>query len=155
MKIIIYGVLIAAALMMPTKPLELGKLKPVEVIQIDNRGGRIQIKTDTGDSGDGKTVELAIRDLQETTAGTVYLDTAEYALLPKDAAVVEQMTPYLKRSVRLCQWEGEMKLDEVAVYLDAHGPKLKLKDYRMGMQLEILKEENGIMRLQEKTSKKV
>ena len=155
MKIVIYGVLIAVALMIPTKPLELGKLKPVEVIQIIHSEELIQIKTDTGDSGKGKTVELAIQDLQKTTAGTVYLDTAEYVLVAKDQAVAEGMLPYLKETVRLCQWEGEMKLDEVAEYLDAHSPKMKLKDYRAGMLLEILKEENGSIRLQEKTSKKV
>ena len=155
MRIAVYGVVIAAALMIPTKPLELGKLKPVEVIQIDQQGDLIQIKTDTGDLGQGKTVELAIRDLQETTAGMVYLDTAEYVLLPKDESVVGQVSPYLKNGVRLCQWEGEMKLDEVAVYLDAHSPKIKLEAYRLGMQLEVLTEENGRIRLQEKISKKV
>ena len=155
MRIAVYGVLIAAALMIPTKPLELGKLKPVEVIQIDHQGDLIQIKTDTGDSGQGKTVELAIRDLQETTAGTVYLDTAEYVLVPKDESGVEQMSPYLKNGVRLCQWEGEIKLDEVAEYLDVHNPKMKLKGYRLGMELEVLKAEKGRIRLQEKISKKV
>ena len=155
MKIALYGFLIAAAMMIPTKPLELGKLKPVEVIQIDYRGDLVQIKTDTGDSGQGKTVELAIRNLRETTAGTVYLDTAEYVLLPKNESVVERMSPYLKKNVRLCLWRGEMKLDEVAAYLDAHSPKMKLKDYRAGMQLEVLKEEKGRIRLEEKISKKV
>ena len=156
MKILAYGILIAAALLVPTTPQELDKLKPVEVIRIDKRGEFMLLETDTGDSGRGKTVNQAIADLQETAAGTVYLDTAEYVLLPgEEEPVLCQLVPYLKGSVRLCHWEGDVKLDEAAKYLDTHRPKMKLKDYRAGIHPEVLKEENGRIRLKGKISKKV
>ena len=148
MKMMLYGILIALSLLVPTRPLELGKLKPVELIRIDKTGDRILIETDTGVWGQGKTVNQAIRDLQDTTAGTVYLDTAEYVLLPEDENLLHQMEPYLRGIVVLCRWEGEIKLDEAAKYLDAHKPETKLKAYQSGMQLETLTGENGRLHLE-------
>lgn len=150
MKMLIYGILIAAALAVPTRTLELGKLKPVEVIRIEKTGEMIRIETDTGDSGEGGTVNQAIWDLQETTAGRVYLDTAEYILLGADETVLNQISPYLKDAIRVCKCAGEIKLDETAVFLDVHRPKIKLKDYQKGMELQVLEEENGVLRLREK-----
>ena len=151
MKKVLYGLLIAAALAVPTRPLELGKLKPMEVIRIDRQGEFILLETDTGDSGRGRTVEQAIWNLRETTAGTVYLDTAEYVLLPEQHdEVLTQLTPYLKKSMQLCRWTGEIELEKAAKYLDNHSPNMRLKDYRPGMPLKVLKGEKGGLRLQEK-----
>ena len=150
MKMVIYGILIAAALLVPTRPLELGKLKPVEVIRIEKRGQQVIIETDTGDSGHGKTVNQAVWDLRETTAGMVYLDTAEYILLPKDETVLKQVIPYLRNSVRLCHWEGEIKLEEVGEYLDVHRPSVRLKQYAERVPLQTLEAKNGRLRLREK-----
>lgn len=154
MKLILYGILIAAALLVPKRPLELGKLKPVEVIRIEQVGEQFVVETDTGDSGRGATVSQAVWNLRETTAGTVYMDTAEYVLLPADERVLVQIAPHLRGSVRLCHWQGEIKLEETGKYLDVHKPSVMLKQYKMGMPLQILKGENGRLHLQEKTIEK-
>ena len=154
MKRILYCILIVAAWVVPTRPLELGKLKPVEVIRIEQNGDQIVIETDTGDSGRGMTINQAIWNLRETTAGTVYLDTAEYILIPKDETIAEQISPYLKNTVRLCNWEGEMKLEEVAQYLNAHKPRMVLKQYNVGMPLQTLVGERGKFQLLEKNIEK-
>ena len=150
MKMVIYGILIASAMLVPTRPLELGKLKPVETILIEKRDDGILIKTDTGDIGRGRTVNQAIWNLHETTAGTVYLDTAEYLLLPSDETVLKQMYPYLRKTVRISQWAGEVELEEAAKYLDVHKPNVQLKAYQEGISLQVLEEENGRFRLREK-----
>lgn len=150
MKMTIYAILIAAAFLIPTRPLELGKLKPVEVIKIEKQGERILIETDTADTGIGKTVKQAIWNLHETAAGTVYLDTAEYILLPPDETLPDDISPYLRENVRACRWEGKMKLEEAAEYLDAHRPRMKLKDYQTGVPLQTLVWKNGRFHLQEK-----
>ena len=152
MKRVIYGILIAGAMAIPTRPLELGKLKPVEVVRIDKRGEQILIETDLGDSGSGKTVAEAILDLKERTPGTVYLDTAEYALIPKDETILTQIAPYLQEKVRICHWEGEMEIERVAEYLDVHRPNVKLKDYQTGSLLQTLEWKKDSFYLCEKST---
>lgn len=154
MKMIIYGILIVSAMLVPTRPLELGKLKPVEVIRVEKNDEGILIETDTGDSGRGRTVNQAVWNLHETTAGTIYLDTAEYILLPMDETVLMEVCPYLRGDIRICHWVGEMKLEEAAKYLDAHRPNMRLKEYRAGTLLQVLEGENGRFRLREKNIKK-
>jgi len=149
-KIMIYCILIVLAMLVPTRPLELGKLKPVEVIRIAQDDEQIVIETDTGDTGRGRTVNQAIWNLHETTAGTVYLDTAEYVLLPANEAVLKEIAPYIRENVCLCQWEGEIKMDDVGEYLDVHKPSVKLKKYAEGIPLQMLKGKNGRLQLQEK-----
>ena len=155
MKRIVYGVLIAEALLVPTTPQELGKLKPVEVVKLNKEKGEIQIETDTGDTGRGETIELALRELKETTPGTIYLDTAEYVLLPMQAEeLLDQLSPHLKQSVRICLWKGEIDMNEVSTYLDAHRPGNEMKHYKVGMSLQTLSSENGVLKLNEKTVEK-
>lgn len=151
MKKIVYGILIAAAMLVPTRPQELGKLKPVELIRVEKDGDMILIETDTGDAGRGLTVNQALWDLQATTAGLVYLDTAEFLLISGDGtACVDTLRPYLKESVRICMSEGEMKLEEVAAYLNIHKPGVQLKEYQNGVLLQTLASENGRLNLREK-----
>ena len=155
MKRMIYGALVAAALLIPTTPQELGKLKPVEVVKLNKEEGMIRIETDTGDSGLGETVELALRELKETTPGTIYLDTAEYVLLSKQGEeLLHQLSPHLKASVRICYWEGEIDLKETTAFLDAHKPRNEMKHYKAGMPLQTLSSENGVLKLKEKSVEK-
>ena len=153
MKMIIYAILITSAMLVPTRPLELGKLKPVEVIRVSRSDEGVLIETDTGDSGRGRTVNQAIWNLHESTAGVVYLDTAEYLLVPPDEMVLKQISPYLRESIRICQWTGEMKLEAAAKYLDVHKPDVQMKEYRVGTALQVLETENGRFCLHEKISK--
>ena len=154
MKRLVYGALVAAALMVPTAPQELGKLIPVEVIKIGQADGTVLIETDTGDAGRGATVEAALRDLSATAPGTIYLDTAEYVLIPEgEKELLGPLTGSLKESVKLCCWEGTINMEEVAVFLDAHTPGTNLKEYQKGMPLQTLAAENGRLKLKEKTVK--
>ena len=135
--------------------LDKGKLKPVEVVKLNKEKGVIQIETDTGDTGRGETIELALRELKETTPGTIYLDTAEYVLLPKQAEeLINQLSPHVKQSVRICYWEGEIDLKETTAFLDAHRPRNDMKHYKAGMPLQTLSSENGVLKLNEKTVEK-
>ena len=155
MKRMSYGALVAAALLIPTTPQELGKLKPVEVVKLNKEEGMIRIETDTGYSGLGETVELALRELKETTPGTIYLDTAEYVLLPKQGEeLTHQLSPHLNPSVRICTWEGNIHLNEASGYLNAHKPRNEMKHYKAGMPLQILSSENGVLKLKEKSVEK-
>lgn len=143
-KLAIYGVLLAAALMIPTKATELGKMKPVETVCIHLDNHIVVIETDTEDIGRGVTVADALHDLRETTAGIIYLDTAEYLLVKEGAEIhIPELAAHLRDTVWICGAEGEIKLKDVASFLSVHKPSVKLKEWREGGMLEVLEEENG------------
>lgn len=150
-KLIIYGALFIAALMIPTRATELGKMKPVETVCIYKDRNMVVIETDTEDMGRGKTVSDALLNLKETTAGTVYLDTATYLLVMEDAEpYIPEIAGYLKKTVWICGAEGEIEVKDAASFLSVHKPEVKLKDWRKGTELEVLKEEKGRLILTEK-----
>ena len=154
-KLIIYGILLVAAVMVPTRTTELGKLKPVETLGIYQENGQVVLETDTGDIGRGVTVYKAIENLKETTAGIIYLDTADYLVIMHGGEpFVKHLTSYLKDSVRICQGEKGLDIGETAFYLSVHTPTTKIKDYREGMQLENLRLEQGRLLLDENKSRK-
>ncbi len=153
-KIVVYAALLAAALLLPSKGTDVGKLLPVEVLAVDQKDGWVVLETDTQDAGMGRTVKEAVENLKETTAGIVFLDTADYLLVsPQAADAVEALRPYLKKSVRLCTVEGQADLEAAAAFLAVHPPRTRLKAYRDGMNLQTLRCENGRMILTEKSEK--
>ena len=154
MKRILCAVLVIAAFLVPTTPQELGRLKPVEVIKVDVQGSQIWLQTDTEDTGQGGTVEQALADLRASASGTIYLDTAQYLLVPEGREdLIFQMTPYLKSTVQPCCWEGEVPMEKTARFLDCHSPEYTLKQYKPGMNLQTLIAENERLRLVEKDRK--
>lgn len=89
----------------------------------------VLIETDTGDRGSGATVAAALQNLKATTAGTIFLDTADFLIVTGDGmAAMEQVKPYLKGTVRVCRGEVKMDLEEAARFLVVHKPKIRLKE---------------------------
>ena len=74
-KIIVYLLLLAAVLLLPVQGTDVGKLLPVEVLQIYKEEDSVVLTTDVGASGVGATVDAAIENLKATAAGIIFLDT--------------------------------------------------------------------------------
>lgn len=130
MKWIFYLVALGAALLVPVERSDVGKLQPIEVVSLSAERAQIIVRTDTGDEGKGATVDEAIRNLKDTTAGIVYLDTAEYLLVYEGASgAVSEMRRHLKEKVMVCAAEGEMDLGLAAGYLDVHSPHTTLQQW--------------------------
>jgi len=145
---ILYGVLLAAALLAPTDDVKLGKMKPVETVSIRTQEGRVLIETDTEDMGSGETFKEALKDLEKTTPGRIYLDTAQYLLIGEEAeGMVPELEAMLKDGTRLCKREGEVDMKTVGEYLRQHTPEMKLKNWKQGDRLEVLTAENGRLKL--------
>lgn len=145
---ILYGVLLAAALLAPTDDVELGKMKPVETVSIRTQEGRVLIETDTEDMGSGETLKEALKDLEKTTPGRIYLDTAQYLLIEEEAeGMVPELEAMLKDGTRLCKREGEVDMKTVGEYLRQHTPEMKLKNWKQGDRLQVLTAENGRLKL--------
>lgn len=145
---LIYGALLAAALAVPTDAVELGKIKPVETVSIRMLEGNVIVETDTEDSGIGATIEDALQDLRETTAGAIYLDTAEYLIVDQECLdQLPALSRVVKPNVRICERRGDVDVKEAGVFLREHSPKMRLKNWKQGEKLQVLEGENGRMKL--------
>lgn len=143
-KILLYILLLGAALILPVEGTDVGKLLPVELVQLDKMGDTVVISTDAGATGTGETVKAAIRDMEKTAAGIVFLDTADYLLVTESAMEeVESIKEHLKPSVRVCIQHVEMNLKDAAAYLSVHRPEHRLRSCQDPQSLQILTEESG------------
>ena len=130
--------------MLPMRGTDVGRLHPVELVQIYKEEDVIVVATDTGAEGMGRTVEEAVTNLNATTSGVVFLDTAQYLLLSESAKqLYPAMAHYLKPKVRVCTGEHGIDLHEAAAYLDIHKPLAYLKDLEGAELLQNLEIENG------------
>lgn len=126
---------------------DVGKLDPVQVVCVSAERGWIEVGTDTGAQGSGRTVEEAIRDMEETATAKVYLDTAEY-LVVSEQALVEGLVEHLRPSCEICMGQGELELERVGEFLQVHEPGVTMIEYLAeGHALPVLMEREGRMRI--------
>lgn len=149
-KIIWYCLLLGAAFLVPVQGTDVGKLLPVELIQIYKEADTVVIATDAGPSGSGATVDAAVEDMKATAAGIVFLDTADHLLI-RDLTdeEVQTLKNHLKPSVRVCGQIGEIDPEEASAFLRVHKPRLKMKDWKAGENAQTLTAENGRLTLKE------
>ena len=148
-RLIIYGVLIYLVIIAPVKRADVGKLEPVEVVYLSEQDERVVLNTDTGGTGHGKNVHEALEDLKETTAGVVYLDTAEFLLLKENATkYIDDLRDILKKSVKVCFVEGEIDLKKAAKYLSIHKNLPLLRLWNTEEKLPFLMDEKIIEKSQ-------
>lgn len=149
-KILIYIFLLAAVVLVPVKGADIGKLIPVEVVQVSANDETVVITTDMGETGTGKDLKSAANDLKATTAGIVFLDTADYLLIHETVTdEVLWLKNHLKPSVRVCGFEGEIDMKKAATFLNVHRPVCKLRDFAATELKEVLVMEDGRMILKE------
>lgn len=135
-RIIFYCILLAVALAIPIKKIDISDLEPIQVVKMDRQNGNIILQTDTGDQGIGENVQQALENLKQNSAGIIYLDTAEFLTVTENALeYVGSMKAYLKEKVRLCQWDGEGELTAVGKYMQAHKTGVRLKQWQTGIDL--------------------
>ena len=138
-RILCYIGILAAVLVWPVERLDVGKLCPVQVVSVYKKDNWVVIETDTEDIGFGATARQALENLEDTTSGVIYLDTAQYLLLSKDAEdAVEDLRDELKPSVQLCFTTQAVNLQEAAVFLATHGKLPELKAWKTGQELPVL-----------------
>ena len=81
-------------------------------------------------SGEGETGAEALQDLEDTTPGVIYLDTAEYLLVTEAALdCVDTLRSSLSSSVRVSLWDGEGSVKTAAKYLGIRKDLPKLRDW--------------------------
>ena len=138
-RLLIYGLILGAVCLAPAKPLEIGKLLPVQVVAVYREDGQTVIRTDTGNVGKGANAAEALINIAQTADGILYLDTAQYLMMTEDAQnAVEQMRGELRRSVQLCRMDTTISPEEAGDFLSSHGELPRLKDWKPGGKLPVL-----------------
>lgn len=123
--------LLLALLLSPVKGADVGRLQPIELLQVVRKGDQIVLTTDTGDVGRGPTLSTAWKNLKETTPGAVFLDTADYLLVTTDTEdLVSQLGELLRPSTLVCMVEQEVDAKAAAQWLSAHTPGVPLRAVR-------------------------
>ena len=131
MRILLYIVIIGLLFMAPLERLDIAKLEPVQTVAVRVEGEQIELETDTGNRGQGATVAEAISDLEETTPGVIYMDTAEYLLLTEDAVeYAQELRRYLRPQILVCIWDGKGSVAGAAKYLDVRNDLPQLCEWK-------------------------
>ena len=146
-RIVSYILILVAVLFLPTKAVDVGKLRPVQTIAVYTSGSGYRILTDTMDSGFGKTMPMAIEDLKATTPAVIYLDTAQY-LVVNDEVAIEELYPYLNDHVKVCLSVGEPHMENISSFLTAHADGPTVKAWKNGAKLPVLNCSDGRMSFQ-------
>lgn len=129
---IVYAlVLVLVLFLSPVEKTDVGELLPVELLFIYYKEESLCVETDTGDMGTGETLDGALADLKATAPGNIFLDTADYLIIARDAIpLLPQLWQILRPATQLCLGEG---VDAgTAAFLAAHKPGVTLNDVRAG-----------------------
>ena len=138
-RIILYIGILALVVAAPVKPMDIEKLRPVQIVSVYKESNWTVIETDTEDKGIGGTARQALQNMKDTSNGVIYLDTAEYLLVTKQTEeATRELIAELKPSVRMCMTTGVENLKQAVLYLKAHGGLPKLKAWVKGAELPVL-----------------
>lgn len=131
MRKLIYLIILGLLVMTPVKRLDIANLQPVQTVAIYTEPGAVVLETDTHSIGRGVSVTEALANLEDNTPGVIYLDTAEYLLVSKDAeGYVDALRKYLKPSVKVGFWEVGEGIDMAAKFLSEEKNLPKLKKWK-------------------------
>lgn len=131
------GALILLALL-PSEGTELGQLRPAAVLVVREETPEIVLETDTGDSGRGETLALALEDLRQTTPGHLFLDTVEDLIVSGETQILlPELQKILRPAVRVCKAE-QVNLETVWDYLHTHPPTAVLSELDSKVRLQEL-----------------
>lgn len=137
-KMILYAGAIAVigfAGMLPFRGTDVGRLHPVEVLVVSAFEEKIIVETDTQLRGTGETIIQAIENLKLTSAGEIFLDTANYVLVTAEAKpLLGELYTVLRPACQVYEFSGTGKWDNVAKYLESHSSNVTLLSYRQGKE---------------------
>ena len=127
---------VAAFGLFPAQGTDAAELQPAQLLLVSASGGTLQVETDQGSVGLGRTLDEAMADLRAGAAGTVFFGTVEHVvgaqgaryLLPQLAASDE-----LRPAARLYLAPVLPEAGEAAQFLAAHPGRLTLQRARAAL----------------------
>ena len=132
MRIAIYALIVIFTFLAPVQRVDVADLLPIEAVAMYIDNGLVVLETDTKHLGKGETVAKALEDLKHKTSAIVYLDTAEFLIVSKDAEDhILDLKQYLKPKVGVFVGDGKERVKDMAKYLDIHGNTTMLKHWEL------------------------
>ena len=127
--------------------MDVGMLKPVQIVVVKKVGENILVQTDTEDQGIGKDLPAAVETMKASASGEIFLETADHLLVePACMDVLADAIQLLRPACTLCLIEGEPNMDTLGDFLKLHAPQVTLTEYRAGISdLQYLKCDEGRM----------
>ncbi len=131
MRKILYIAILSLLFFAPVERVDVSKLLPIRAVAVYTQGNEVVLETDTEHKGTGRDVVQALRNLKKETPAVVYLDTAEYLLVSREAEIyISQLSDWLKPSVKVSICDVREQVKEAAEYLDVHGGATELRHWR-------------------------
>lgn len=104
----------------PFRGKDVSKLRPAEWVYLSRSGSSIILETDMGDRGAGENLLVALEDLQNSAPGELFLETADYLLVSKDAiGEVFRLQSVLRPAIAVCITETNPN-ENTAAFLRTH-----------------------------------
>ena len=112
-----WPVMAAAAVLIlvlsPFRGTDIGKLRPAQWVYLSRQEDTVWLETDTGDRGGGTDVLSALEDLRQSAPGKLFLETADYALVSREALQdLPQLRNVLRSGVEVCLAEEKPDADK-------------------------------------------
>ena len=131
----------------PDRGTDIGKLLPVELVQITREEDLLRVETDTGDFGLGETLGEAMSDLKNTAAGVVFFDTADHLLVTKETWMPGECAPFFRTGVRVLLVEDAVDPEAAAEYLRSRKAGVPMGKIDPGQSIPVLGVVNGRIEL--------
>ena len=129
---------------LPTPGTELGELHPISALIVDTEGKQLRLTTDTLDCGVGETLDAALKNLEDTTPGHLFVETVEYLIITEQTRyLLPQLKQILRPGVAVCLGGTEIDPKSVPEFLGSHIPNTKLADAQKTGLLEKLSAVEG------------
>lgn len=100
---------------------DLGNLTPVEVIALNVENGQVEIRTDTGDVGQGDDLAQAVENLKAQAPRALFLESGDKLLVSGEVeGLWQEIFGLFRPNCQICLAEENLDLDLAGAYLNAH-----------------------------------
>lgn len=124
---VLYFIILTPIAFLRLNSIEIANLKPIEALWVSVDNNNIVISTDTGDIGCAISVDEALIKLKDNSESVVYFDTARFLFVDESATkYLPEISPYVKTTIRLCQWDGQGDIRGAIRYADSRKIGIKL-----------------------------
>ena len=126
-------VTVAITGLLPFAGTDIAKLHPVEVLIVSRSEDGLLLQTDSGMLGTGKNIEEALQTLRLSSAGNIFLDTANYLLISLDCTgEIVTLWNYVRPACQVYHFKGEGKYEKIGKYLESHPSQTTVLGYLQG-----------------------
>ena len=128
--------LLAAAVLLPklgTPAVDVGRLEPVQAVLLTAAEDSVELRTDTGAVGEGKTLADAVAALRSAASREVFLDTADFLVLSGVTPPAEVLLEVFRPACAVCRTDCDTDPEAAAEYLRQHPPIRTLGELRAGL----------------------